>query len=80
MPCKEYEQMESQQTIERSTWAQYTYRENAHRRGGVSSQTAKELAREARARATQIGKQMRWHCLKIRIVPQPQDGIVFAAQ
>jgi hypothetical protein len=61
MPCKEYEQMESQQTTEPSTWAMHTYRENTHRRRGVSSQMAKELAREARARAAEIGKQMRWH-------------------
>jgi len=61
MPCKEYEQMESMQKMERSTWAQFTYRENQHLRGGVGDQQAKELAKEARARATQIGKQMNWH-------------------
>lgn len=61
MPCKEYEQMESMQKKERSTWEQFTYRENAHLRGGVDKQRAKELAKEAQARATEIGKQMRWH-------------------
>ena len=60
MPCKEYEQMENMQKMERSTWAQFTYRENAHL-ALVGDQMAKELAKEARARATKIGKQMHWH-------------------
>jgi hypothetical protein len=61
MPCKEYEQMEIMQQKERSTWAQFTYRENMHLRGGAGNQEAKQLAREARARVIDIGKQMRWH-------------------
>jgi hypothetical protein len=61
VPCKEYEQMESMQNTERSTWAQFTYRENMHLRGGADNQEAKQLAREARARVTKIGRQMRWH-------------------
>jgi hypothetical protein len=60
MPCKEYEQMESMQKMQRNTWARFTYRENAHLRGGVSQEMAKELAKQARARITEIGKQMHW--------------------
>jgi hypothetical protein len=61
MPCKEYEHMESMQKRERTTWAQFTYPENAYLRSRTGIQTAKELAKEARARATAIGKQMHWH-------------------
>jgi len=61
MSCKEYLQMENRQKTERSTWAQFTYPENAHLRTGAGNQTAKEVAKEARARATAIGKQMFWH-------------------
>ena len=61
MPCKEYEQMESMKKMQRSTWARFTYRENAHLRGGVGKEMAKELAKQARARITEMGKQMHWH-------------------
>jgi hypothetical protein len=61
MACKEYEEMENKHQMARSTWAQFTYRENMHLRGGADEQQAKPLAREARARVTEIGKQMRWH-------------------
>jgi hypothetical protein len=61
MPCKKYEQMESMQKTERSTWAQFTYRENSHLRSWVGKEMAKDLAKEARARAAEIGKQMNWH-------------------
>jgi GTP1/Obg family GTP-binding protein len=61
MACKEYQDMEDKQKMARSTWAQFTYRENMHLRGGAGDQEAKQLAREARARVTEIGKQMHWH-------------------
>jgi hypothetical protein len=61
MACKEYEKMESMQQMQRNTWARFTYRENAHLRPGVGTATAKDLAREARAKVIEIGKQMRWH-------------------
>jgi GTP1/Obg family GTP-binding protein len=61
MACKEYQDMEDKQKMARSTWAQFTYRENMHLRRGAGDQEAKQLAREARARVTEIGKQMHWH-------------------
>jgi hypothetical protein len=61
MACKEYQDMEDKQKMARNTWAQFTYRENMHLRGGAGDQEAKQLAREARARVTEIGKQMHWH-------------------
>jgi hypothetical protein len=61
MACKEYEEMENKQQMARSTWAQFTYRENMHLRGRAGEEQAKQLAREARTRVTEIGKQMRWH-------------------
>jgi hypothetical protein len=60
MPCKEYENLKYLHDMERSTWAQYTYPENRHLRG-VGDREAKQLAREAWARATQKGKEMYWH-------------------
>jgi hypothetical protein len=60
MPCKEYEQMEILRQKERSTWALFSHRDKAHLPSG-SYQTAKELAKEARARAIRIGKEMYWH-------------------
>jgi hypothetical protein len=53
--------MESMQKRERTTWAQFTHPETAYARSQAGIQTAKELAREARARVTAIGKQMYWH-------------------
>jgi hypothetical protein len=61
MPCEEYVRMENRQKTERSTWAQFTHPENAYLRSRAGIQTAKELAKVARARATAIGKQMHWH-------------------
>lgn len=61
MPCKEYEEMESMQQLQRNTWARFTHHENAHLRGGVGPDMAKDLARQARARVIEIGKQMHWH-------------------
>jgi hypothetical protein len=61
MPCEEYEQMANMQQMQRNTWARFTYRENAHLRGGVGDQMAKALAKQARVRVTEIGKQMHWH-------------------
>jgi len=60
MPCKEYDELKSGYDMEMSTWAQFSYRENQHLRG-VGDRKAKEIAREARARATEKGKQMQWH-------------------
>jgi hypothetical protein len=61
MPCKEYEQLKSMHDMERSTWAQFTYRENQHLRGGVGDRKAKQLAKEARVRADEKAKEMQWH-------------------
>jgi hypothetical protein len=62
MSCEEYEQMANMQhQMQRNTWARFTYRENAHLRAGVAPDMAKDLARQARARVIEIGKQMRWH-------------------
>jgi hypothetical protein len=61
MPCKEYERLKYFHEMEMSTWAQYTYRENQHLRGGVGDRKAKQLAREARERAGEHGKKMHWH-------------------
>jgi hypothetical protein len=61
MACKEYEQMASMQQMQRNTWARFTYGENAHLRAGVAPDMAKDLARQARARVIEIGKQMHWH-------------------
>ncbi len=61
MPCKEYEQLRFMQDMEMKTWAQFTYRENQHLRGGVGNREAKQLAKEARARANEKGKEMQWH-------------------
>ena len=61
MPCKEYEHLKSMHDMEMSTYAQYTYRENQHLRGGVGDPKAKQLAKEARARANEKGKEMHWH-------------------
>jgi hypothetical protein len=60
VPCKEYEQLKYLHDTEMNTWARYTYPENRHLRG-VDDQQAKQLAKEARARATQKGKEMHWH-------------------
>lgn len=60
MPCKEYEQLKYTYDMEMSTWAQFTYKENQHLRG-VGDRKAKELARDARARANEKAKEMQWH-------------------
>jgi hypothetical protein len=60
MPCKEYEHLRFMQDMEMKTWAQFTYRENQHLRGGVGNGEAKQLAKEARA--NEKGKEMQWHC------------------
>lgn len=61
MACKEYESLEYFYQMEMSTYAQYTYRENAHLRGGVGDRKAKQLAKDARARADEKARQMQWH-------------------
>lgn len=61
MPCKEYEDIKSRRDMERSTFAQYTYPENRHLQGGVSASKAKEIARDAQARATRLSREMQWH-------------------
>jgi len=61
MPCKEYEDLKIMHDMEMSTFAQYTYRENQHLRGGVGDRKAKQIAKEARARANEKGKAMQWH-------------------
>jgi hypothetical protein len=61
MPCKKYEQLKYMRDMEMSTWAQYTYPQNQHLRGGVGDRKAKQLAKEARARADEKGKEMHWH-------------------
>lgn len=60
MPCKEYENLKYFHDMEMQTWAQFTYPQNKHLRG-VGDRKAKELAKEARERATEKGKQMHWH-------------------
>lgn len=61
MPCKDYEHLKYMRDMEMGTWAQFTYRENQHLRGGVGDRKAKQIAKEARARATEKGKEMEWH-------------------
>lgn len=60
MPCKEYESLKYLHDMEMSTWAQFTYSENKHLRG-VGDRKAKQLAKEARERASEKAKQMQWH-------------------
>lgn len=61
MPCKDYEHAKYMHDMEMSTYSQYTYRENQHLRGGVGDRKAKEIAKEARARASEKAKEMHWH-------------------
>jgi len=61
MPCKEFEHLKYDYDMEMSTWAQFAYRQNQHLRGGVSDRKAKQIAKEARARANEKSKQMQWH-------------------
>lgn len=61
MPCKKYEQLKSMHDMEMSTSAQFTYPQNKHLRGGVGDRKAKELAKEARARADEKAKEMQGH-------------------
>jgi hypothetical protein len=57
MPCKDYEHLKYMHDMEMSTWAQFTYKENQHLRG-VGDRKAKQIAKEARARATEKAKEM----------------------
>jgi hypothetical protein len=61
MPCKEYEHLKYMRDMEMDAWAQYAYRENKHLRGGVGDKKAKQIAKEARAKANENGKAMQWH-------------------
>jgi len=61
MPCREYEQLKYFYDMDMGTWAQYTYRENQHLRGGASDRKAKQIAKEARARASEKAREMHWH-------------------
>ena len=58
--CKEHERLESARKLEMQTYAQFTYKENQHLRG-VGDRKAKELAKEAMARATQKVNEMADH-------------------
>jgi hypothetical protein len=46
--------------MDMETYAQFTYKENQHLRG-VGDRKAKELAKEAMARANERIKEMQWH-------------------
>lgn len=61
MPCKEYERLKSWHDVEMSTWAQYTYRQNEPLCGAVGYRKKKQIAREARDRATLKTKEMHAH-------------------
>jgi hypothetical protein len=61
MPCKQYEDLKLSHDMEMGTWAQYTYPQNKHLRGGVGDRKAKEIARDARTKATETSKRMAWH-------------------
>jgi hypothetical protein len=61
MPCKEYENLKYFHDMEMSTWAQYTYPQNAHLRGGVGDRQAKQLAKEARESAKEKARAMHGH-------------------
>jgi len=60
MPCKEYEKLRSVHDMEMKTWAQYTYPQNKHLQDGVGDRKAKQIAKEARAKANEKSKQMEW--------------------
>jgi hypothetical protein len=91
MPCKEYENLKALREMEMGTWAQYTYSQNKRLRGGVSDRKAKQIAQEARANASEIGKQIkgtgrrakyanarqRWAC-KSHTISQRSCGIISA--
>jgi hypothetical protein len=61
MPCNKYNDAKIIYDMEMSMWAQYTYSQNRHLQGGVSPRKAKEIARDARARANEKSKEMQWH-------------------
>jgi len=61
MPCKEYEALKATHDMEMESWAQFTYPQNAHLRGSISDRKAKQIAKEARARASEKSMQMHAH-------------------
>jgi hypothetical protein len=61
MPCKEYERLKHWYDLEMSTWAQYTYPQNQHLCGGVGDRKKKQIANEARDRATLKTREMHSH-------------------
>lgn len=60
MPCNEYEDLKREHKSQMETYAQFTYEQNRHLRG-VGDRKAKQLAKEAMTKVTEISNQMFRH-------------------
>lgn len=78
MPCKEYEGLKSWYDVEMSTWAHYTYPQNQPLCGAVGDRKKKQIAREARDRATLKTKEMLAHRVRnARAKLLACDGLIY---